>query len=97
MGDKMENAEPDPNADFYRRPQAVAKELSYSTDELERRLQLTQSIISNLKYIRAESVGLDELVEKIASVAAAMRLLREVEERNPPAASDARTEKERTS
>jgi predicted transcriptional regulator len=64
--------------------------LGHSTSELEHRLQLTQSIISNLKYIRTESAGLDELGEKIASVATALRLLREMEqERNPPAPKEA--------
>jgi hypothetical protein len=71
----MENTEPD--SDFYRRPQAEARELSYSTDELVHRVELTQQIVANLKIIREESAGLDELAEKIASTATALRLLRE--------------------
>jgi hypothetical protein len=75
MGDKTQNI--DPSSDFYRRPQADAREMRCST-ELEHRLELTQKIISNPRFIRAESAGLEALEEKIAFITTALRLLKEL-------------------
>jgi len=72
--------EPQTNDEQFYRPKAEARELGYSTEELERRLRLTERIVANLEIIRAESAGLDELAEKIASVATALKLLREMEQ-----------------
>jgi hypothetical protein len=52
--------------------------MRYSTSELEHRLELTKKIISNLRFIRAESAGLEALEEKIAFIATALRLLKEL-------------------
>ena len=73
------NVRPTDDEQFYR-PKAEARELSYSATELEHRQQLTQSVVDNLAIIRAESAGLDLLAEKIASIATALRLLREMEQ-----------------
>jgi hypothetical protein len=79
MDDEAKLVNTDPDSDFYRRPLAEARELGYSTDELVHRLELTQQIIRNLGIIREQSAGLDELAEKIASTATALRLLRDLE------------------
>jgi hypothetical protein len=75
--DEEENMADDEH-DFYR-PQA-GRELRFSTAELERRKQLTESIVENLKVIRAEGARLGQLEERVESVATALRLLRELDQ-----------------
>jgi len=77
-----------PDGDFYRPRPAKEASAQTSTAELRERLALTKAIRENLEYIKTESAGLDEPAEKIGSVAAALRLLREMEqERNPKEAA----------
>jgi len=72
---------------FYR-PTKLAAAVEYSTEELRERKALTEAIIANLKIIREQAVGLDELGEKIASLATALRLLRELEQEQERGAKD---------
>lgn len=83
MADKMENAE----RDFYKRSQDVAQELTLTTEQLVRRLELVQGILADLKFVGAELARVGELAGKIERVAAGLRELREME--NPPAPKDA--------
>jgi hypothetical protein len=67
-------------AEFRRGVLAEAEELHYGTQELEHRLRVAQETVANLKIIAEQSVGLDLLGERIASLACALRLLRELEQ-----------------
>jgi hypothetical protein len=73
---KLEETATETDGPFYR-PLEVARELSFTTAELERRLELTNEIVRNLREIA--KVDLDEIGSRIASLSCAMKLLREFE------------------
>ncbi|MFZ0418426.1 MAG: hypothetical protein WAM04_09980 [Candidatus Sulfotelmatobacter sp.] len=64
--------------------------MGHTTPDLEHRLRLVQKIVADLKFIDTEIARLGGLAEKVAGIATALRLLREMErERNPPTPKEA--------
>jgi hypothetical protein len=53
------------DSDFYRPSGAAPKDASYSTEELEKRLALAKAIATNLRIIRDDGTGLEELSDVI--------------------------------
>jgi hypothetical protein len=61
-------------AEFHRPTLEAARELGLSNEELQHRLELTRQIVANLAIIREESVGLNVIGERVASLATALKL-----------------------
>jgi hypothetical protein len=66
----------DSKQDFYR-PRGAAKEVS-DTTELEKSERLTAAIAANVKFIHDDTTDLDRLGHKLADLATALQLTREL-------------------
>jgi hypothetical protein len=76
MKDEAVDAGKREDEEFYR-PTWSPK--TYSTEELERRKVLTDSIRENLRVINADAIDLDALERRLVGLVTAMRILREYE------------------
>lgn len=58
-------ANPSDKDSFYRPPKGAAPKVSYSNEELEKRLALANAVAANLRILRDDGTGLEELSDAI--------------------------------